>query len=244
MSFVPYQRGGMRGIVPYVRGGFRGLGLDPSAINPTTIWTPSTGFLSTPGDITSGTSSATYQAPAVVPVPSCSLDTRPGGAAFSDACIAQVLAAQQQNMQLRNNANYAVDLQNCLNTFPQPPDCYSRTFGLTPTGGYTSDAFVQGPQVILDAGGNPVTAPPPVFSTTPNPYVMAPPVVPKTTTPAPATRATVPAADGSTTVGGGGYIAQATDFLSSPVALGGSSFPIWELAGAGLLALFLLKGGR
>ncbi len=28
-------------------------------------------------------------------------------------------------------ANYNVDLQNCLNTFPQPPDCYERTFGLT-----------------------------------------------------------------------------------------------------------------
>src|ERR1700676_3410059 len=37
---------------------------------------------------------AVYQAPTPVAVPACTLDTRPGGAAFSDACIAQLLAAQ------------------------------------------------------------------------------------------------------------------------------------------------------
>lgn len=145
----------------YRRAGFAGLGADPS-INPTTIWTPSGGFnFNTPG-ATGGP--AVFQTPTSVPVPACSQDTQPGGAAFSSACIAQVLAAQQQNMQLANNANFVVDYTNCVNQGLSPATCAGRTYGLTPTGGFTSDASVTGPQVIVDANGNPVGAPPPVYT--------------------------------------------------------------------------------
>jgi hypothetical protein len=121
---------------------------------------------------------AVFQAPTVIPPPACSSDTQPGGAAFSSACIAELLAYQQQNMQSLNNANYAVDLENCLSTYPQPTDCYQRTFGLTPTGGFTSDAGAGpgGSTLILDANGNPVTntpallhAPVPTPAPTPTP---------------------------------------------------------------------------
>ncbi len=141
----------------YRRAGFAGLGQDPS-INPTTIWTPSGGFnFATPGG--SG-GPAVYQAPTSVAVPTCSQDTQPGGAAFSSACIAQVLAAQQQNMQLANNANFVVDYTNCVSGGNSPAVCASRTYGLTPAGGYTSDAGPNSAPVILDANGNPVTGVP------------------------------------------------------------------------------------
>jgi hypothetical protein len=142
----------------YRRAGFAGLGADPG-VNVTTIWTPQAGFV-TPGG---AGAPAVYQAPTnTVPVPDCTQDTRPGGAAFSDACIAQLLAAQQQNMQLANNANFKVDYTNCVSQGIAPADCASRTYGLTPAGGYTSDAGggPGGTQLILDANGNPVSGVP------------------------------------------------------------------------------------
>jgi hypothetical protein len=140
----------------YRRAGFAGLGADPS-INATTIWTPSGGFVQG-----GGSPAAVYQAPTSVAVPACSQDTRPGGAAFSSACIAQLLAAQQQNMQLANNANFVVDYANCVGQGLSPATCASRTYGLTPAGGYTSDAGAGpgGSQLILDANGNPVSGVP------------------------------------------------------------------------------------
>lgn len=142
--------------------GLRGLG--ESNVNPTTIWLPGTGagsgFLSTPGNAaTASGGPAVYQAPTAVPVPACASDTQPGGAAFSASCIAQVLAAQQQNMNLNNAANYAVDITNCNNDWAEnnaaytadgivgPPNtCANDQFGLTPTqtGGYTGSTT--GPQ--------------------------------------------------------------------------------------------------
>ncbi len=103
---------------------------------------------------------AVYQGYTPFAVPDCTQDTRPGGAAFSSACIAQLLAAQQKNMQLANNANFVVDYTNCVNQGIAPADCASRTYGLTPAGGYTSDSSYNGPQVILDANGNPVSGVP------------------------------------------------------------------------------------
>jgi hypothetical protein len=140
------------------RRGFAGLGADPG-VNVTTIWTPQSGW--------GGGAPAVYQAPAnTVPVPACTLDTRPGGAAFSDACIAQLLAAQQQNFQLDNNANFKVDYANCVAQGLDPGVCAGRTYGLTPAGGYTSDAGggPGGSQAIMDANGNIVAAPPPVYT--------------------------------------------------------------------------------
>lgn len=243
------------------------IGADPG-VNPTTIWTPSTGFLSTPGDITSGAPPAAgYVAPTLSPPPACSQDTQPGGAAFSQACIAQVLANQQNNMQLLNNANYAVDISSCnanwaendaayanLGLTRPPNTCASRTFGLTPTGGYTSDASVQGPggQTILNAAGQPVTTPPPVFSPTPNPYVVATP----TPTPARPAGGAIPAPPTSlppgaslpSSSGDGGpsssYVTPGTDFFSSAVAVDGFNVPIWGLLAGGAALLFLAGGRR
>jgi hypothetical protein len=218
---------------------YRRRGVGDSNINATTIWTPQTGFNVSGGG---GAGPAVFVAPTTVPVPACSQDTQPGGAAFSDACIAQVLAAQQQNMQLRNNANYNVDLQNCLNTYPQPPDCYSRTFGLTPTGGYTSDAGAGpgGSTLILDASGNPVGSPPSVAAPAPAPYVAAPsatPVAaPVSSTPA---GSPVPSPAGAPS----SYVTAGTDFLSGSVGIAGSSFPVWGLLAAGA-ALLLFMGGK
>jgi hypothetical protein len=145
------------------------------SINPTTIWTPQSGFLDTPGvanPVTSpaggggGSGSGVYVAPNLIPTPACAFG--PAATADSEECQKQVMAVQQQNFQLENNANRAVFVADCLNTVPQPTDCYTRTYGQTPAGGFTSDASTQGGQLILDAAGNvvsrvdPATGEPPV----------------------------------------------------------------------------------
>jgi hypothetical protein len=137
----------------YRRAGFAGLGLTPG-------YTPEQQAMADAFRAQYGGAPATvYQAPTPVAVPACSQDTRPGGAAFSAACIAQLLAAQQQNMQLANNANFQIDYANCVGQGIAPADCASRTYGLTPAGGYTSDAGggPGGSQAIVDANGNPVS---------------------------------------------------------------------------------------
>ena len=220
----------------------RGIGADPG-VNVTTIWTPQTGFNVSGGG---GSGPAVFVQPSVVPVPACTQDTRPGGAAFSDACIAQVLAAQQQNMQLRNQANYNVDLQNCLNTFPQPPDCYTRTFGLTPTGGYTSDAGAGpgGSQLIVNAAGQPVSSPPPVaLSPAPTAYVAAPGPAPGgTPLPAVAPSPPLPATSPSPADQSAGYVNSATGFLTGDTSVAGFNVPVWGLVAAGAALLFFMGG--
>ena len=187
-------------IPPRFYRGRRGIG--DSAINPTTIWMPGTGpgsgWLSTPGNpATASGGPAVYQAPTLAPAPSCTQDTRPGGAAFSDACIAQLLATQQANMQLLNDANFKVDYTNCVNGGNAPADCASRTYGLTPTGGYTSDAHPQGVQTYLNAQGQQVT----VTGQMIDPMTGEPPVAPSSTpTPTP----TPKTASGGETSGGTG----------------------------------------
>lgn len=136
-----------------------------------------------------GGAAASYVAPTAVPRPACSYDPNPF-VANSAACIAQLLAAQQGNFQVDNDANRAVFVQDCLNTVPQPPDCLTRTYGQTPAGGYTSDAIVQGGQLILDARGNVVSAVDPATGEVP--VVNAPPA-PAATPPAQTPAATPPA---------------------------------------------------
>lgn len=220
---------------------YRRAGLSDSNINPTTIWTPQTGFNVSGGG---GSGPAVFVAPAVIPSPACTLDTQPGGAAFSDACIAQVLANQQANMQARNNANYNVDLQNCLNTYPQPPDCYQRTFGLTPTGGYTSDAGggPGGSQAIVNAGGQVVASPAPVSIPAPSAYVApSTPVTPAAALPS--TPATSAPSESILPSAPAAYVSPGTDFLSSDISAAGFNIPIWGLLAAGT-ALLLFMGGK
>jgi hypothetical protein len=109
---------------------------------------------------------AVYQAPTPVAVPACTQDTRPGGAAFSDACIAQLLAAQQQNMAAGTAANYSVDRANCENAWVEndaryasmglarpPNDCGQRTYGLTlPGTSGGTNILTPNAQQILDPG--------------------------------------------------------------------------------------------
>lgn len=145
-----------------------GLGADPG-VNVTTMWTPSGGYVGS-------TPAAVYQAPAHVPVPACIQDTRPGGAAFSGECQAQLRAANDANIAADAGANRAVFVQNCnrdwqanaeryrqLGMAVPPNDCDYRGYGLTPagsTGGYSG--YVAGtPQNIIDwrnanpGGGSP-----------------------------------------------------------------------------------------
>lgn len=145
---------------------FKGLG--DSNVNPTTIWTPQSGF------VAPGYGAATpvqYVAPTQVPVPECSQDTRPGGAAFSAACIAQVLAAQQQNMAANDAANRAVFVSGCNADWAAnaeqyrargmavpPNDCAYRGYGQTNVG---AEYLPGTPQAIIDwrnanpGGGSP-----------------------------------------------------------------------------------------
>jgi len=125
---------------------------------------------------TQGPAPATYVAPPSIPVPACSQDTRPGGAAFSAECIAQVQAAQQARMAADNQANRAVFVANCnrdweanavryreLGMEVPPNDCEYRGYGQTlpgTTGSYTG--YLPGtPQAIIDwrtanpGGGSP-----------------------------------------------------------------------------------------
>jgi hypothetical protein len=138
------------------RRGFAGLGADPG-INKTTMWTPSGGFVGSGG----GAPAAVYQAPAVVPNPACSNDPNPY-VSSSPACVDQLQKVQQQRFQLANNANFQVDYTNCVGQGLDPATCAARTYGLTPAGGYTSDAGAGpgGSQAILDSSGNVVTGVP------------------------------------------------------------------------------------
>jgi hypothetical protein len=194
------------------------------------------------GTPTPGPSS--YVAPTLAPAPACTQAA--GGAFVSAGCVDQALAVEAQNLQALNDANRRVFVQNCLNAGNSAAVCAARTYGQTPAGGYTSDAFVQGGQFIQDAAGNFVGPTPPVLQTTSIDCqkgwhvnaarngcdIDVAPVPPKT----PATTQTP-----STTQN---YVNQATAFLGESVSVAGSTFPIWGLAAAGIAALFFLKGGR
>jgi len=121
-----------------------------------------------------GPAPATYVAPAPVPVPSCATTPDPATGEYFGAdsaeCQALLDKAEQARLAAGTAANYSVDLQNCLNTIPRPPDCYQRTFGLTlpgTTGG--TNTLLANAQAILDpnykgpvAAVDPHTGEPPV----------------------------------------------------------------------------------
>jgi hypothetical protein len=139
---------------------------------PISSGTPAASYTSQPAP-------AVYAAPTLIATPACA--SGPAASADSAECIAQVLAAQQQDFGLENAANRAVFLADCLATYPQPPDCYSRSYDQTPTGGYTSDSHAQGPQQYINAQGQlvSVTLDPatgePATTSTPAPLSAPPP---------------------------------------------------------------------
>ncbi len=203
-----------------------GMGADPG-VNVTTMWTPQGGF-----NFSSGGSSgpAVFKQPVVVPAPACVNDTQPGGSAYSPECQAQVIANNLQTLANRTAANYDVDLQNCLNTFPQPPDCYQRTFGLTLPGttGGTSADLSNAPALLGDAAANALAA-----------EAAHQPVVPATATPTdtpppPNAPATTPASTPAQKV---------SDTLTGPTTGGGSgstspiSSTLYWIGGIAALAL-------
>jgi len=203
--------------------------LGDSNINKTTMWTPQGGYnFNTPG-ATSGP--AVFVQPVVVPPPACVNDTEPGGGAYSPACQAQVIANNLQTLANRTAANYNVDLQNCLNTFPQPPDCYERTFGLTlpnSTGG-TSVDIPNAANLLGDPAAQALAAENAHNNTpAPNPPPTPPPTPPVTTTPA-TSPATTPAQNisdklttgGSTTDSTGGGSASTTPSSTTLYWIGG-----------------------
>lgn len=182
-----------------------------------------------------------YVAPTLAPAPACT--QAQGGAFVSAGCVDQALAVEAQNLQALNDANRAVFVRNCLNAGNSPADCAARTYGQTPAGGYTSDAYVQGKQYTQDAGGKFVGPTPPVQQITSidcqkgwhvnaarNGCDIDAPAAPAKTDAPPSTTKN--------------YVDQATAFLGESVSLAGSNFPIWGLAAAGVAALFFLKGGR
>lgn len=229
----------------YVRGtgtAVRNPGLGQSNINSTTIWTPSGGY--------GGGGSTAYVAPTMTPAPACS--SGPPGTSDSAECIALLLATQQGNMQAANKANYTSDEGTCNANFAEnaaqraslglpalPNTCGSNTFDLVPTGGYTGDASVSGPQTIVDANGNPVSITPGAISgSVPNTYVAP---VPAATSSTPAPVSGGGSSDSTGTASN--YVDQATSFLGGDVSVAGSSFPVWGLLAAGAALLFFM-GGR
>jgi hypothetical protein len=121
--------------------GLRGLGA--SNVNPTTIWTPQSGY-------NVGGGSTSYQAPAQVAVPACA-SSSDANTADSAACQEQLMAAQTQNLAADTGANLTVDQNICESNYaenasayaalgitPPPNTCMEETYGLVPadsTGG-------------------------------------------------------------------------------------------------------------
>ena len=158
-----WKRIGMGAVSPYLYSAPPGLvefGKTPyvTQTDPQTGQTFTTGgSVVYPGGGGGAPTPAVYQAPALLPAPACTQAA--GGAFVSSACVDQALAVEATNLQLLNDANRRVFVANCLAAGNSPADCNSRTYGQTPAGGFTSDAFVQGPQRLQDAAGNFVSGP-------------------------------------------------------------------------------------
>ena len=118
---VPYRKGGMGGLR-----GLRALGVDPS-INPTTIWTPQTGFLGETGTLAAGYQFqpqvySAYDVPGLLlSAPECT--QAQGGAFVSAGCVDQALDVQQENFRriAEYNANYLTNTRNAPHEPPPPP---------------------------------------------------------------------------------------------------------------------------
>lgn len=218
---------------PRRRAGVRaGMGLTPG-------YTPAQQAMADAFAAQFGAAPAVYQAPAVIPTPACVQDTQPGGAAFSDACQAELQRVQQANLAAHTGANYTVDLSNCNSNWaendaryasfglPRPPNtCNEDTFGLTlpgTTGG--TNALIPDAAALLGpaAAANAAAAAANIVASGGTPAASAPASVPQSST---------PAAGGSLSSGAGGS------------ASGSSSILPWALGAAAVLALVFAVANR
>ena len=81
---------------------------------------------------------ATYVAPTLIATPACA--SGPASSADSAECQAQIAAAQQQNFNLDNSANYNVDITNCNNNWAENDAAY------------TADGIVGPPNTCANSG--------------------------------------------------------------------------------------------
>lgn len=208
----------------------RGIGADPG-VNVTTIWTPSTGFLNTPGTLAGGYQNqpqvtSVYDVPGLLlPYQTC-IDAM-GGSAGSEACVKQNLATEAENFK-RTAAYNAGTLKLPAGTpppTPPPPPPAPTTPGVcTQPNYYNTSGICISPFTLQPIAGVPQkTVIPPT-----------PPAPPAPTAPAPTVT------DGGPTSSGGGYVAAGTDFITSDVNLAGFNIPVWGLLAAGAAALFFL----
>lgn len=214
--------------------GLGGLGLADPRVNATTMWLPGGGgFLATTGDASTSQQNNDIKKLldsgqlSLKGKPACSSDSNPFVSSSSE-CIAQLLANQQNDFAVNNAKNYSIDLTNCLNTFPQPTDCYQRTYGLTPVGGFTGGVNV----------------------VTPNAQQIITGVAPIQTPPNKQTPTTQTTQQSNAGAGGGGVIdltnvgSSIEDTLMNEVDILGHGVPVWALglAAVGVIAVAASSG--
>lgn len=214
--------------------------LGQSNVNATTIWTPQAGWFGVVGD-SSSAQTPIINIPAPLGAPACS--SGPANTADSPECIALLLANQQHDMGVSNAANYQIDLANCLNTFPQPKDCYQRTFGLTPVGGYTGSLvgdlqkginvqqFITGFASQSPSGGGGSVAPPKTSQQEQTKQQQ---------------QASTKIGNSNITIGGQN-ISSIVDKISEPVSVAGFDIPLWGIGIAivgGLFVASRMGGGH
>jgi hypothetical protein len=106
-----------------LRRGMRGIGQTAPYINPTTIWTPQTGYLAETGTLEKGYQfqpqvTSVYDVPGLLlSAPQCTQDN--GGAYVSPECVDIALAVQQENFQ--RIADYNTGILEHVRTAPVAP---------------------------------------------------------------------------------------------------------------------------
>lgn len=219
------------------RRGLRGLGAGNS-VNATTMWTPNAGFFATPGKVETA-ANFTPASTSLLGAPKCSSSAE----MFTDECIQVLLANQQHDMGVNNLNNYNVFLANCLNSFPQPKDCYQRTFGLTPVGGYTG-SFVADTPIGVDTQKF-ITG----FASTDKAIsnIHSDAKIPSQSQQEQTkqqSQAASKVGSGNITIGGKD-ISSLTDSLTGDVSILGMDIPIWALGLAAAGVLFVVgRGGN
>lgn len=190
---------------------------------------------------------ASYVAPTLLGAPQCS--SGPFGTSTSDACIAQLLQNEAHDLGLQADANYHVFLANCLNTFPQPTDCYQRTFGLTPAGGFTGSFQGDVPKGVnaeaFITGMSP-TIPVPGRGSGGSGGSVAPPKTSQSEQTKQQVDASTKVGSGNITVGGHN-ISSIVDTISEPVTIAGVDIPLWGIGIAvvgGLVLVSKFGGGH